>query len=204
MAKVIRNKKPKWRTVRHYTPIDSTCINCHKKDDKHKGDFGINCAQCHREKSWKYSKDFHKNFTLHGAHYTAECSECHNDNGKKLSGTSENCIYCHQKDDVHSGSLPNCNDCHRQQFWEHTRFRHSMTFFPLRGAHRTLDCFQCHNSNSGNVNNNQYEGTPADCSQCHATDRASVSGVAQPRDHTGATFDDCSQCHNQFSFDLGL
>lgn len=184
-------KYKKKHRVRSYTEATTACVDCHKRDDKHKGSLGNKCNECHYEKNWKYTKDFHKNFTLKSVHYTVDCNECHTGN-RKLSGLSDNCVYCHQKDDVHSGSLGDCTECHRQDFWEHTKFRHSSTFFPLKGTHRTLDCFQCHQSN-------QYQGLPSLCGTCHSS-----AAVAVPP-HTGALANpDCSVCHNEFTFDLGL
>ncbi|MGZ3840929.1 MAG: hypothetical protein ACXVCA_02495 [Bdellovibrio sp.] len=168
-----------------YKPIASQCVDCHK--DPHKGNFGKTCQECHSEKSWSATKDFHKNFTLSGVHYTLECSECHTDR-KKLTGFSQKCILCHQKDDVHNGSLPNCNNCHTQHFWEVTSFRHSLTRFALRGAHRVIECTECHN-------NGIYKGLNSSCVSCHLGDFQ-----ANPAPHsTGNT--DCIQCHrNTFTF----
>lgn len=181
-------KKEKYRVVK-YKPIATDCNSCHKSDDVHKGSFGIDCNRCHVERGWKVAKDFHRNFALKGQHFTLNCNECHVDS-RRLAGTGQNCIFCHQKDDVHRGTLPNCNDCHRQQLWEQTKFRHSMTY-PLRGAHVSLDCFQCHK-------NNVYQGTPNTCVGCHAADalRATSRLHALPADQ------DCMQCHNGFTFGL--
>ncbi|MEK6579568.1 MAG: cytochrome c3 family protein, partial [Bdellovibrionota bacterium] len=99
------------------------CALCHK--DPHKGNFGAACSNCHTEKGWKITEDFHKNFTLTGVHYTLQCQECHK-NERKLSGMSEQCILCHQKDDIHSGTQPQCGECHRQLFWENAEFKHSL------------------------------------------------------------------------------
>lgn len=171
-----------------YKPVSTRCGDCHR--DPHKGTLGTGCADCHSERGWKVTKNFHENFTLHGTHYTLSCAECHKE-GRKLSGLSENCIICHQKDDVHSGSLPKCSECHRQQVWEQTSFRHSMTFFPLRGAHRTLDCAECHA-------NGIYRGTPYQCLDCHRNNAQQVTSPV----HSMPAFSNCKGCHNQFTFQL--
>lgn len=175
-----------------YRPLSTDCVDCHKRDDTHKGQFGNRCQSCHIDKGWSIVKDFHRNFTLHASHFTLSCVECHRED-RKLSGLSESCSVCHQKDDVHNGSLPNCSECHRQTFWEHSKFRHSMTAFPLRGSHRALDCFSCHN-------NGVYQGTYSSCTDCHRNNvdnstfnHAPILGVQE-----------CNKCHNQFTFDLGL
>ena len=184
-------KPAKTVRVRIYKMEKDSCYSCHKKDDEHKGQYGNDCQQCHSEKDWKKTKDFHRDFTLHGAHFTVECSECHIDN-RKLSGMSDNCLHCHQKDDIHSGNLPQCQSCHVQQFWEHSKFRHSMTFFPLRGVHRTLDCFECHAQN-------RYEGTPSECIVCHEAERVTAD-AASGTPHPLPTVNECNACHNQFSW----
>jgi hypothetical protein len=173
------------RNVVKFKPVSTQCVDCHK--DPHKGNFGKTCQECHTEKNWRSTKDFHKNFTLSGVHYTLECSECHKD-GKKLAGLSQQCIACHQKDDVHNGSTPNCKDCHTQHFWEITSFRHSLTKFPLRGAHRVIECTDCHN-------NGIYKGLSSSCVTCHLSDF-----TANPGPHTSGNTS-CIDCHkNTFTF----
>lgn len=186
-GKTVQLKK-ELRKVTLYKPINQNCVSCHK--DVHKGEFGNKCQECHSEKGWRTTKDFHKNFTLTGVHFSLECAECHKDN-RKLAGISELCITCHAKDDVHSGSLPQCQECHRQQFWEVTGFKHSLTQFSLRGAHRTLDCMECHR-------NGTYKGLQPDCYSCHLQE---ALGVSNPN-HTGFTnLNNCNECHlNQFSW----
>ncbi len=174
--------------VTQYKFASSTCVTCHK--DVHNGEFGAKCQECHTERGWKLTKDFHKNFTLNGVHFSLECTECHQDK-RKLEGLSQNCLTCHEKDDVHQGTLPRCQDCHRQQFWEVTGFKHSLTQFPLRGAHRTLDCMECHRSGT-------YKGLNPMCSSCHLQEALSVPTPV----HSGFTnLNNCNECHlNQFSW----
>jgi hypothetical protein len=177
--------KNQTRPVIKFKQVGTACIDCHK--DPHKGNFGRNCQECHAEKSWRSTKDFHKNFTLTGVHYSLDCAECHKD-GRKLSGQSQQCLSCHQKDDIHNGTLPNCKSCHTQHFWEVSKFRHSLTRFPLRGAHRTLDCAECHT-------NGVYKGLSSTCVNCHLP-----VFLANPGPHgTGNT--NCIECHkNTFTF----
>lgn len=180
--------KDRTHPVIRYKPMGMQCIDCH--DDVHKGQRGNRCTDCHTEKDWQSTRDFHKNFTLTGVHYALACDECHTDR-RKLSGMSTNCMTCHQKDDVHSGTLPNCGDCHRQQFWENADFKHSMSQFPLRGAHRTLNCVDCHGRGI-------YQGTPSACVSCHLQDALAVTAP----NHSGFTnLNSCTDCHkNHFSF----
>ncbi|HAZ14836.1 MAG: hypothetical protein A2X86_20895 [Bdellovibrionales bacterium GWA2_49_15] len=168
--------------------LTNNCKGCHK--DVHKGDFGNSCTECHSEetKKWKVDQKFHKDFLLTGVHYTLRCDECHKDQ-RRLGGIGDACLLCHQKDDKHSGRLPYCKECHKQDFWEVTTFKHSLTAFPLRGSHRVLSCDQCHRDGV-------YQGKSSECVSCHYKDR-SKSVILN---HNLAGFEDCSACHNQFIF----
>lgn len=168
----------------HYKPISPECTTCHK--DPHAGQYGSRCQECHMEKGWKLTKDFHKSFTLGGIHLTLQCQECHRDN-RALAHASRDCALCHQKDDVHQGQLPDCGKCHEQQVWEDVKFKHSLSLFPLRGVHRTLDCAACH---AGGV----FQGTPSQCIGCHLTDAQASTVHPQPV----PSFVNCTTCHNQF------
>ncbi len=169
-----------------YRPISTECTSCHK--DPHRGRFGHRCQECHMEKGWKLTKDFHRGFTLTGVHYSLQCQECHRDN-RRLAGSSDHCVLCHQKDDIHQGSLPECGQCHKQQFWENTDFKHSLTAFPLRGIHRTLECSACHA-------NGIYQGLSSECVDCHLADAQTSTFHPNPL----PSFRDCKQCHNRFDF----
>ncbi len=180
-------KPPKRASQFHFANLSkSDCASCHR--DPHEGGFGNACSECHNEKGWKATKDFHKEFRLGGVHFTLQCKECHTAD-RRLAGLSQNCYLCHQKDDVHQGSLPNCGECHRQHFWENAEYKHSLTRFPLRGSHRVLDCNTCHK-------NGIYQGAPNRCIDCHLND---ATAVAFPP-HLQPIFENCARCHNQFSF----
>jgi len=165
----------------------STCFSCHK--DPHKKQFGSKCINCHSiKRSWKVTNDFHKDFNLTGVHYTLGCKECHTSK-QKLAQVGSRCDVCHQKDDVHSGTLQSCQECHKQDYWEITSFKHSLTLFPLRGSHRTQQCSSCHK-------NGTYTATPSECINCHMQDKQSATFP----NHALPGFNNCSECHNQFSF----
>lgn len=171
----------------HFPELDAQdCKTCHK--DPHKGNLGNKCSECHTEREWKVTRDFHRNFTLTGVHHSLTCSECHFGE-RRLGGMSQNCALCHQKDDIHNGSLPQCGNCHQQQFWENADFKHSMSRFPLRGVHRTLDCAECHQTGI-------YQGLQSRCVDCHRTD---AENAGSPN-HVFPQFESCNSCHNQFSF----
>ena len=181
-------KKPKGKYI--FPDLKSrNCAACHS--DPHKGKLGTRCMDCHSEShNWSSIEDFHKNFLLVGAHNLLSCEQCHGqDNRRRLTGASERCVFCHKKDDNHNGGLPECQQCHSQQTWQATTFHHSMSQFPLIGAHRTAECNACHR-------NGQYQGTPTDCASCHAKDARAVTFP----NHSLPGFEECSECHNQFSF----
>ena len=135
------------------------CQTCHT--DPHKGANGQRCTKCHTEAGWQKADNFHKDFTLVGVHLVLGCDQCHIDD-RMLRGASEDCLVCHREDDPHNGFLTPCQDCHTQNFWHATTFSHDLTQFPLRGAHRVIDCRNCHNQ--GN-----YEALPVDCIGCHSS-----------------------------------
>lgn len=184
-------KVPPKNTKHKFVFFNSTskddCTVCHK--DAHKGEYGKSCVDCHSEsKKWKTIQNFHKDFLLSGVHYSLKCVECHKDQ-RRLGGMSENCLMCHQKDDKHLGTLPNCKECHKQEFWEVTTFKHSLTSFPLRGAHRVTSCNSCHNTGV-------YQGKSNECISCHYQDKLKSTTV----NHNIAGFETCSDCHGQFVF----
>lgn len=162
------------------------CELCH--EDEHDGRFGKDCTRCHNENSWAARADYHKNFLLNGVHNMIDCNDCHRE-GRRLTGTGQDCMTCHAKDDIHHGSQPDCKQCHTQLFWTATKFQHGLTAFPLRGAHRVLDCDACHAKGV-------YQGLSAECVSCHYKDNRQVTFPV----HSGAGFETCDQCHNQFSF----
>ena len=91
------------------------CIDCHKKDDVHKGGLGDKCDTCHTPNGWAlWTFDHLKQtgFALSGAHGKLKCVDCH----RKPAGEvklSPDCISCHQKDDIHAGQFGRqCQRCH--------------------------------------------------------------------------------------------
>lgn len=185
-----KEKRVKHKFIFSNLPKDN-CKTCHK--DVHKGEFGNSCTDCHSDsKKWKLSSNFHQNFLLNGVHFTLKCNECHKDQ-RRLGGMGETCQLCHQKDDIHKGSLPNCKECHKQEFWEVTTFKHSLTSFPLKGAHRVLSCNECHSSGV-------YQGKSSDCMSCHLQDKINRAPQSGIYNHSVAGFENCSSCHNQFIF----
>jgi hypothetical protein len=98
-----------------FSDAKSRCIDCHKKDDVHKGGLGEKCDTCHSPNGWAlWVFDHFKQtgFALSGAHGKLKCADCH----RKPAGEvkiSPDCISCHQKDDIHAGQFGRqCQRCH--------------------------------------------------------------------------------------------
>jgi hypothetical protein len=166
--------------------LGSTCIECHRKDDKHKGTLGLECANCHSERSWKEGLRFQHDrtsFPLRGKHAKVECKECHKSPVFKEAPST--CIACHRKDDKHEATLgERCADCHAESDWKATpRFDHARTKFPLRGAHaaQSLRCVSCHKDLRS------FRDTQMTCISCHRKDDK----------HEGQLGIDCAACHGE-------
>jgi hypothetical protein len=145
----------------------STCIGCHKKDDKHEGTLGETCADCHTERDWKAGKFDHDRtkFRLRGGHAApkVKCDGCHKDQ-KSYRRTATECYACHKKDDKHQGQQgERCEQCHVDRDWKTTSFDHGRTAFPLTGRHITVECKKCHETN-------RYKDARRECYACHRKD----------------------------------
>jgi hypothetical protein len=178
--------------------LQTTCVACHEKDDKHKGQEGKKCESCHNERDWKVARIDHglTRFPLLGKHAKVECKECHKTPAFKDAGIA--CVGCHEKDDKHKYKLgPRCETCHNAWSWESWRFDHDrQTSFRLDGGHKGIACDACHNKpmprkvtqssacischDADDVHNGGFGKL---CEQCHVTSsfkkiRAGISGVS--------------------------
>ena len=162
-----------------YKGTPQTCVDCHEKDDQHKGQFGADCGACHKTDTWQGATFDHSKsaFPLTGKHAQVDCVQCHANNIYK--GTPQTCVGCHEKDDQHKGQFgAECGACHKTDTWQGATFDHSKSAFPLTGKHAQVDCVQCHV-------NNVYKGTPQTCIDCHEKDDQ----------HKGQFGADCGACH---------
>jgi hypothetical protein len=98
-----------------FSDAKARCIDCHAKNDVHKGGLGEKCDTCHSPNGWAlWVFDHFKQtgFALSGAHGKLKCADCH----RKPAGEvkiSPDCISCHQKDDIHAGQFGRqCQRCH--------------------------------------------------------------------------------------------
>lgn len=176
------------------------CLDCHKEIDgdiAHKHGFhghlaGIEssqCRACHSEHLGRNAdivklsrEQFNHDatdFPLRGAHTNVLCESCHAA-GKPFREASVQCLACHKKDEPHEGRLGrDCGSCHDVTTWQHVKFDHDKTAFPLRDKHTEVPCVSCHFGE-------RYKGTPKDCVSCHAPDDV----------HHGDRGTKCGDCHS--------
>ena len=172
----------------HQSPLyddapGKACIDCHRNDDSHRGQFGKNCQSCHNSSLWSdvaFKHDRDTDFVLKGKHKTLECSLCHKGNPyqEKLE---QSCVSCHKLDDVHEGQQGDqCSNCHDEQGWgKNVAFDHDLTGFPLIGLHSSAACESCHLSG-------KFQDTQDQCYECHRDDDS----------HKLTLGKNCQQCHN--------
>ena len=179
----------------------ANCVSCHLKDFQSAnnpnhvaGGFSQTCQQCHNTTTWVTTTFDHNTtgFPLTGAHASVQCAQCHINNNYQITNTS--CVSCHVKDfqattnPNHSqqGFSQTCDQCHNTAAWNPAKFDHSLSGFPLTGAHASVQCTLCH------VNNN-YNISDTSCVSCHLKDFQSTTSPS----HVQANFPQaCQQCHN--------
>lgn len=168
------------------------CVNCHM--DVHDGAYGSQCQSCHNTSRFEVAggEKVHDLgfFELKGAHDQMDCQTCHTAD-TNLQGLGPACGWCHEKDDIHLGAFGlECQDCHSQEAWFPSQFKHNTTAFRLTGAHRFVACESCHV-------NQVYSGLPNDCYFCHVDSFVNTL-TSIPDPHQGgrdAALLDCSSCH---------
>jgi hypothetical protein len=191
-----------------YDETSNVCLDCHGEDlasvedpDHTSEPFGQNCAVCHTATQWEDAEFDHAlaSFQLTGAHLTAECAQCH---AQGYTGTPDNCVDCHITDfnnaedpnHVESNFSQSCNQCHNTVAWSEASYDHSISDFPLTGAHVAVACLECHVGGT-------YSGTPQECLACHTGDFTSTTDP----NHTDAGFSmNCVECHTTAEWSGGL
>ncbi len=184
--------------VEGYTGTSPDCWSCHEDDyagaadpDHAANAFSTTCSECHGTEQWVPATFDHNltEFPLTGAHTNLECALCHVDG---YTGTSPDCWSCHE-DDYAGAADPDhaantfsttCNECHGTEQWVPATFDHSLTEFPLTGAHAALECALCHADG--------YIGTSSECWSCHEDD---YTATTDPDHATNAFSTVCSECH---------
>ncbi len=170
------------------TFASDSCQTCHSEIDvvftqAHLFSFGSECLACHDGVD-RYGNAFDHNalpFQLIGGHTAASCTGCHLDARSivDLQSAPQDCYSCHYQQDEHQGQFgTQCEACHTPNDWEAVSFDHSLSNFPLTGAHVTVNCEDCHL-------NDTFVGTQSSCVSCHA----------EPVEHLGQFGIDCVACH---------
>ncbi len=171
------------KPTQKYRQAPSDCLSCHRKDDKHKGNLGAKCADCHTEKNWTEAKFDHgtTQFALTGKHIDAKCADCHKSADYKAAPST--CIGCHKKVDKHKARFgEKCESCHSTKNWTGISFRHDTdTKYILRGKHRTARCESCH---TGPLYRDKLGSA---CLDCHKKDDK----------HNASLGPDCGACHTE-------
>ncbi len=183
-----------------YNNKPTDCFACHRPDydatanpPHASAGYGTTCATCHNTNAWLGTPFNHSStqFPLTGAHTTATCQSCHADGIYK--GKPTDCVSCHrtsydatlQPPHGGSGIGTTCTNCHTTATWVGGTYDHSVTSFPLTGAHRAASCAGCHADGV-------YRGKPASCVSCHRTE---YDGTTNPS-HVASSFPTtCTTCH---------
>jgi len=179
-----------------WKPLKTDCIDCHKKNDIHKGSFGKKCEECHDSQNWNPKGGFHETtgFPLEGQHKITDCSDCHKDKGIFGGLSADDCTTCHI--DPHFNQLGTaCEECHTAFDWNPTKFNHgTVASFRLEGAHRIAECKSCHL-------NREYRLAEINCEDCHGAGSTRggsfVYNTTNKAHATGVTT--CDSCHKTYA-----
>jgi len=160
------------------------------------GEFEDDCTLCHRAEAWvpaEVSSDFdhaERGFALDGSHRQTQCRACHR--SLEFADAENDCAGCHL--DPHQSELGlNCERCHTSRsFIDRAGMvrSHAASRLPLDGAHRTVDCEDCHAPVAqGQM---QFVNTAVECEQCHLD----VYLATSDPDHQASGFSrQCEDCH---------
>lgn len=186
LGKHIRTKCDACHKPESKEKLGSSCISCHRTNDKHKGDFGAKCETCHSEKDWKtigFDHDSDTRYTLKGKHVQVRCIACHT--GKLFQQKlNQDCLSCHAKHDVHKNQLgKRCESCHIEKDWKLAQVDHGRARFQLTGMHANVECKKCHLTQL-------FRDSPSDCFSCHKKDDV----------HKLRLDSKCESCHNARSW----
>lgn len=185
--------------------LEKECLSCH--EDFHRSSLSSDCMSCHSFDGFRPAPKFDHNkahFVLKGAHADVDCQACHpitKKNGsdfQQFTGIAfSDCRNCHE--DPHRGQLSaKCSGCHNEISFQSSTsihyFNHELTNFKLRGSHKEVSCFTCHENtkNALTIFQDKQNTTTSDCASCHKDV------------HEGKLGNDCVSCHNEESFRQSL
>lgn len=183
-----------------FAHVATSCADCHR--DVHEGRNGTSCQDCHTPERWVGRADALRQhastgFPLRGMHALLECTRCHAAPGEaSVAKLSSECASCHAADyaatqnpnHASAGYSTRCEECHdaSRTTWGGAGFDHNTTGFALTGAHRALDCGQCHGSGG-------FGGTSASCFGCHEPE---YEATTNPAHRTAGFAISCETCHS--------
>lgn len=193
------------------TPTD--CLSCHQTDYNNTtnpnhiaANFPTTCVECHSTSAWTPATFDHDNqyFPIYsGKHKDKwnQCSECHTTpNNYSLFS----CIDCHEHnqsemDSKHQGvnnyvyNSISCYDCHPDGQDRPVVFNHTITEFPLTGAHTNVECAQCHSPKQDRIS-----------SECVAFHMQDYLNTANPNHQAAGISTDCISCHSTNNWSSGI
>ncbi|MEE2645102.1 MAG: hypothetical protein VYD19_09235 [Myxococcota bacterium] len=175
-----------------YLGASPRCVDCH---GRYHGE-GVRadldrCEGCHNAFAWdrlngrmSFNHQKETRFPLSGLHQEVECRGCHKDPARFGPMEIQGCVSCHE--DPHPpgifGAL-RCEDCHQTSGFDQLQsFRHQITGWPLRGAHKRAKCESCHSWE-------RWRPPSSDCSSCHEDQHDGQFGRTP-----------CERCHQESSF----
>lgn len=163
----------------------------------HGANFKVSCKFCHSTNDWKLDKGIYSfnhdstEIPLIGQHKMVECRSCHP--SLVFSEAKKECFQCHT--DMHESSVgKDCNRCHNPHSWLVNNITqiHQQSRFPLVGVHATVDCYQCHKSETFN----RFEILGTECYSCH---KENYIATTQPNHLSVGYSTQCAECHTIFS-----
>jgi hypothetical protein len=164
----------------------------------HGDNFKLNCLDCHSTNSWKIANESKLNFDhnstgfkLENQHKKSNCKACHLD--LVFNKADKSCNSCHA--DVHQLTVGNdCVRCHNTQNWlvNNVIEIHEQNGFQLLGGHSTLNCIDCHKSQT----NLQLSRLGNECVSCHISD---FQNTQFPNHISGGYSKNCVECHEPIS-----
>jgi hypothetical protein len=108
--------------LNYHHEMPQSCVGCHDEPSVHKGQFGLNCEQCHKTETWKGAVFNHRFPINHGSRRRQNtCATCHSDESNYQSYT---CYNCHEHtvakmERIHRRrnvvDLSKCADCHMRR-----------------------------------------------------------------------------------------
>jgi len=193
--------RPRTRWLSTAVLIVAPLILLAQEIDYPHGEFEDDCTLCHRAESWspaEISDEFdhtERGFVLDGSHSQTNCRGCHAT--LEFAVADAECVSCHL--DPHQEELgPDCVRCHTPRSFidRSTMIReHLGTRLPLDGAHRVIDCEECHEPVSGD--SLQFVNLPTSCDACHLSEYLATSDP----DHQASGFSQqCESCHSTRSW----